>query len=390
MMTAPSDLTGDGSAALRDAMALAALARDCVASGVERRALHVRLSMVSPKLREARHQRLVREALAPVLRPTRARLYELPDGDLVALSPPPGEHLDEVRASIARLLPEIPMDTLLPVLRLPAEAARLLAVVEAALGLQLAEQVCAVEAKRTLPPPSAAEVEAALRALTTANLTSFLRHRHIWQLGAGDDEPQRICTELRPHVPDVASVLLPGRALSASPALERRFRQATERRMLAELARPAEVRALAQTCLPLSLGAVMEPEFLRLDAVLGPTGRGRLLVCISASDLLVDPDGFEMVRRLAAQRGWRLGLDDVEPAMLEFLPASRLDLAVIRLRFRPEMLSADARARDALDAALPEDRSRVILIGTDAPIAIAWAWQRSISRFMGRLLEGRP
>ena len=389
MNIASSDITWDGSAPLRDAMALAALARDCVSSGVERRALHVRLSMVSPKLREARHQRMVREALAPVLRPTRARLYELPGGDLVALSPPPGEHLDEVRASVARLLPEIPMDILVPVLRLPAEAARLLSLVEVSLGLQLVEPIQAEDAGPKLPAPSATEVEAAMRALTTANLTSFLRHLHIWQLGADDQEPQRIYTELRPHVQEVASVLMPGRALAASPALARRFRQATERRMLAELSRPQEARALANACLPLSLGAVMETEFLRLDAMLGPTGRARLMVCVSAGDVLADPGGFDMVRRLAAQRGWRLGLDDVEPAMLQLLPASRLDLAVIRLRFRPDMLAADARARDAMDAALPEDRSRVVLIGTDAPIAIAWAWQRGITRFMGRLLEAR-
>lgn len=389
MSFASPEMTWDGSAPLRDAMALAALARDCVSAGVERRALHVRLSLVSPRLREPRHQRLVREALAPVLRPTRARLYELPGGDLVALSPPPGEHLDEVRASVARLLPEIPMDTLVPVLRLPAEAARLLALVEVSLGLQLIEPEKPVDARPQLPPPSPSEVDAALRALTTANLSSFLRHVHIWQLDANGEEPQRLHTELRPHVSELASVLLPDRALAAAPALARRFRQATERRMLAELARPQEARALANASLPLSLGAVMESEFLRLDAVLGPAGRARLLVCVPASDVLADPGGFDMVRRLAVQRGWRLGLDGVEPAMLQLLPASRLDMAVTRLHFRPDMLSADARAREALDAALPQDRSRVVLMGADAPIAIAWAWQRGITRFMGRLLEVR-
>ena len=143
----------DGTAALRDAMALASLARDCVTSGVERRVLHVRLSLVPARLREARHQRLVREALAPLLRPTRARLYELPGGDLVALSPPPAEHLDETRLALSRLLPEIPTETLLPVLRLPAEAARLLTLVEASLGLDatMAEEPAA--APSTFPPP---------------------------------------------------------------------------------------------------------------------------------------------------------------------------------------------------------------------------------------------
>jgi hypothetical protein len=31
----------------------------------------------------------------------------------------------------------------------------------------------------------------------------------------------------------------------------------------------------------------------------------------------------------------------------------------------------------------------VVLLGADAPVAIAWAWQRGITCFMGRVLEAR-
>ena len=379
----------DGTAALRDAMALASLARDCVTSGVERRVLHVRLSLVPARLREARHQRLVREALAPLLRPTRARLYELPGGDLVALSPPPGEHLDETRRALSRLLPEIPIETLLPVLRLPAEAARLLTLVEASLGLDASMAEAPVAVASTLPPPTAGEVDAALRALNTANLASYLRRQGIWRLTSGTASPQPLWTELRPHLPDLAAALLPGRDLSANPALARHFRQAAERRMLAELAHPQEARAMGEACLPLSLASVTEVEFLRLDGLLGPKGRGGLLVAVSAVDLLADPGGYALLRRFALQRGWTLALDELDPSLLRLLPAARLDPAMLRLRFRPDMLAADAPSRTSLEAALPEDRDRVILTGADTPAAIAWGWQRGITRFMGRVLEAR-
>jgi hypothetical protein len=385
---APTDAAREGSAALRDATALAALARDCVTSGVERRALHVRLSLVPARLREPRHERLVREALAPILRPTRARLYELPGGDLVALAPPPGEHLDEVRRNLARLLPEIPAETLLPVLRLPAEAARLLTLVEAALGLDEAVPV-ASPPRSSAPPPSTAELDAAQRALLSANLTSFLRRQGIWRLSAGDEHPQPLWTELRPHLPDIATALLPRRNLGAQPALARRFRQAAERRMLAELAHPQEARLLGDACLPLLLGSALEAEFLRLDAALGPHGRASLLVAVPASEWLADPGGFTLLQRLSLMRGWTLALDEVEPALLRAWPGARLDHAMLRLRFRPEMLAADAAARASLDAALPEDRNRIILTGAETPAAIAWGWQRGITRFMGRVLEAR-
>lgn len=385
---APPDALWEGSAALRDATALATLARDCVTSGVERRALHVRLSLVPARLREPRHERLVREALAPMLRPTRARLYELPGGDLVALAPPPGEHLDEVRRNLARLLPEIPAETLLPVLRLPAEAARLLTLVEASLGLDAAPPV-ATAPRSDAPPPSAAELDSAQRALATANLTAFLRRQGIWRLRPGDEQPQPLWTELRPHLADLAAALLPRRSLQAHPPFARRFRQAAERRMLAELANPQEARGLGDACLPLALGSALEAEFLRLDAALGPHGRARLLLAVPAADWLADPGGYDLLRRLSLQRGWTLALDELEPALLRLWPCAAAGQAALRLRFRPEMLSADAATRASLDAALPEDRERVILTGAETPAAIAWGWQRGITRFMGRVLEAR-
>lgn len=390
----PAEAAWDGNAprdvaALRDATALAALARDCVTSGVERRVLHVRLSLIPARLREPRHERLVREALAPLLRPTRARLYELPGGDLVALSPPPGEHLEEVRLSLSRLLPEIPAETLLPVLRLPAEAARLLTLVEAALGLDEPAPEALPPAPSGLPAASAAELDAAQRGLATANLASYLRRQGIWRLAAGDAQPTSLWTELRPFLPDLAAALLPGRDLAATPALARRFRHAAERRMLAELAYPQEARQLGDACLPLGLGSALEAEFLRLDALLGPVGRPRLLVCVPAGDLLADPRGFALLRRWAQERGLTLALDEPDPGLLRMLAGGALTGMLIRLRFAPAMLAGDPAARARLDAALPEDRNQVILMGAETPAAIAWGWQRGITRFMGRVLEGR-
>lgn len=387
MNPATADLAWDGSAPMRDAMALATAARECVSSGVERRALYLRLSLLPARLREPRHLRMVREALAPVLRPTRARLYELPGGDLAVLSPPPGEHLDEVRRSLSRLMPEIATETLLPALRLPAEAARLLTLVEAALGLDISTS--APEPASGSPPPSGLEMDAALRALATSNLAAFLRRQTVWRLASGDEQAQPIWAELRPHLPDIAAALLPGRSLGATPGYARRFRHAAERRMLADLARPQEARALGETCLPLGLGAVTEAEFLRLDAVLGAKGRGHLMVCVPVEELLADPAGFALVHDLSRHRGWRIGLDEMEPALLPLLPAHRLDLPMLRLRFRPELLSGDGAARAAWDAALPADRSRVVLLGADTPVAIAWAWQRGITHFVGRVLDAR-
>lgn len=369
-----------------EALALANLVRDSVASGIERHALHLRFSTLPARLREPRHQRQMNDALAPLLRPTRARRFDLPGGDIVVVSPPPGAHLDAVRATLGRLVPEVPLDTLAPHLRLPAQAAVLLSAVEQVLGLAGAPET--PEAPLG-PPPAPAALDAALRALTGADVAAAQRRRGIWRLAPGQEEAQREWVEIRTHLPDLAERLLPGAALAACPASAQAFRRAVERRLLADLARPEEARTLPPTCLPLALGSVTEAEALRLDGALGPSGRQALAICVPLADALADPGGFARARRLAQARGWRLGLDRLEPEPMAALNPAAQAPGLLRLAFHPRFLTAGEALREAFAAALPEDRSRVTLLGADTPAAIAWAWQHGITLFAGRLFENR-
>lgn len=370
-----------------EALALAALVRDCVTSGVERRALHLRLSALPEALREPRHRQMIDEVLAPVMRPTRARRFELPGGDLVIVSPPPGQHLEEVHAALSRLLPEAQDGPLSTTMRLPTEGARLLSVVEGAMGLVLRrEPACPTD---ILPLPSATDLDAALRALATADLAASLRSHPIWRLGDGQATPAPLWTETRVHLPDLMERLLPGASLAGAPALGRLFRRAAERRLLADLARPQVARVMDPACLPLSLGSVTETEGLRFDAALGPVGREQLVICIPLSDVLADPAGAVLAARLARERGWTLGLDELEPWHLARIDLRALEPGLVRLRFRAAWLAGSVAERAALDAALPKDRDRVVLMGADAPVAIAWAWQRGITAFMGKVLDAR-
>lgn len=372
--------------ATQDALALAALARDCAASGSERRALVVRLSRLPAELREPRHQRQLRDALAPMLRPTRGRVYELPGGDVVAVAPPPGDHLDHARATLLRLLPDLPPGEFFPELRLPEQSAALLAAVEDALGLAAAAGPDGAE-NEDGPAPPPAELDAAERALASADISSFLRVSGLWRFGAEGATPERLRGEIRVHLRDLAGALLPGFSLDASSEARRRFRAAAERRLLADLARPHEARALGAVSLPLSLAAATSPEFLRLEAALGAEGRKRLLVCLDPADVFADPSGVATLLAFARLRGWALGLDDAEPDVFPLLRHGAFALA--RLRFRPSLLSGPAGARAALDAALPADRSAVLLSGADGAAAVGWAWQRGISLLHGRVVEAR-
>jgi len=389
----------DAPAAHRDALALATLARDSAVTGVERRVLHLRLSTMPAGRNRMHHQRLLREALLPLLRPTRARLFDLPSGDLVAVSPPPGEHLELVRATMLKLLgEEEETAAMAQELRLPTQAAALLAVVEAALGLggegrpagQLRAWMQAPTANpRAGKPATAADILAAEAALARADLAVHHRWQTVCALVDRGPGPKLMWRELRLAEADLEAALLPHQSLDPTPWLRRRLRARLDKRALAQWARPEDLRGFSPRALPLLPASLATEEFIRLDAMLPATLRPQLTLGFSLPDILADPDAFDIARRFARLRGYRTAVDDVEAALLPLLPPDIFGLDVLKLRFSPALLVLDGPGRAVLEASLPAERERVVLTGADEPIMVAWGWERGITHFQGRVIEQR-
>lgn len=389
-MNAPAELQ-------RDALALAAMARESAATGVERRVLHLRLSALPAHLNRLQHQRLLREALLPLLRPTRARLYDLPSGDMVAVSPPPGDYVELVRATLVRLVGEEEAGCFQE-LRLPQQAAALLGLVEGALGLGLESRAPAplrawMQAPTANPragaTPTADDILAAEAALARADLAVHHRWRDVCAVSDGTPGARPLWRELRLAEADIQAALLPGQSLAATPWLRRRLRACIDSRALAQWATPRELRDFSPRGLPLLPASVSSEAFLRLDAMLPAPLRPQLTLGFSFADILADPAGFELACRMARLRGYRTALDDIDAAQLRWLPADLWGLDVLKLRFSPALLELDAAGRAALDAMLPQPLERTVLTGADEPLAIAWGWQRGITRFQGRVVEQR-
>jgi hypothetical protein len=362
-----------------DALALAHHLRDLVAAGVVRDMLHLKLGGLAGGPRHGHHQRLVQDVLEPLLRPTRARMFALPNGDIIALAPPECRHLRVVEDQLAILFAG---EARLPFIRrrLPAEAAALLAAVEHSLDpvLPLADGAGPVEAV-ALGGSGLVAMEHALR---QANLAPFLMRRPVCRLAPGDAAPEVAWEEWQIDWAELCGVLLPGVDPGLSPALFRRLRRLADRRLLAELARPEEVPRLGRAGLRLSPETLAEPEFLRLDAALGPAGRARMVLGLSAEDALADPAGFALARDFCRARGWRVALDVAAAAALPVLPVAALRVDMVRLHWS-EALPAQA-------AALLTGRETLVLGGADRAAAIGWGWEAGITLFEGRLLRARP
>lgn len=368
------------------AASLAALVRETVSAGVERRVLLLKPSGLAPARRKSPHMALLREAWGGLRRTSRTRLFDLPRGTMVAIESPPGHHLAETHGVLAGMLEPGEVDGTLALLRLPDQAAAVLAAIEDSLGLAAAVRAASPGVGRA---PDAEEIAATERAIASADISAFVRRQRVCRLTSGGGAPDPLWEDRRPVLADVRDALLPGRDLAPVPGLARRLRRALERRLLAGLSHAEELRAVGALSMPLLIDSVTSAEFLRLDSMWPAALRGRLTIAFGAEDVAADPAGFVFARDFLAARGHRAMLEATGPAAVHALPAARAGVAAVRLRWSEALPPLGSPESEALRAAFPAERDAVVLSGVDRPAAIAWGWEMGITLFQGRLVESR-
>ncbi len=382
-MTTGAEAPPSGSA--RDAMELAALVRESVAAEAPREVLHLRLSALGPALRRPHHRRLLRDQLVGAMAVARARIFDLPNGDLVAVMRPPAALLDAAEVALAEALDpgEAPA---VRRLRLPEDAATLLTATAESLGLEPGGAPAGALPGPALAPLDSAGLAAAERALATADLASATIAQTVCRLDPDTGVTVSLWEDRRIAWPMLAALLLPGRDLAGAPALARRLARAGEARLLAELARPAAQAEWRAVGLPLAPATLEGPGFARFAAAL-PAGRAaQVTIGLRPGELLADPGALARLVPGLRERGFRLALDDAAAELCALLPPDRLGLDLIRLRWSPALPGGVPEAVGALLGAAPE---RVVLVGVDRPAAIAWGWEAGIRLFQGPLVERR-
>ena len=372
------------------AVELAALARETVSADVARRAMLLSLHRLGPARRKPAQVQMLRETFDPLRRNARIKVFELPNGDLAAVAPPPAPLLDQVRARLGELLDEGEARDAITDLRLPDEAAALLAAVEHALGL-----AAAAAAPRQGPPPDSRPaldgdgLASAEQRIANLDIEPFLRTEWVCRVVAEGGAPELVWQERRLRLDALGESLLPGKDLGASPWLQRRLRRAAERRLLASLARAEEIRAMRPLALPLTLDGVTAPEFLKLDSVLPVALRGAVTILFEGAELLAEPQAAALARDWLRLRNHRMGLDLAAIGAVPLLPPARIGHQVLRLTWHEGLPGLGSEPAEQLREAVAAGPGHVVLAGVDRPAAIAWGWEMGISLFQGRLIEQR-
>jgi hypothetical protein len=358
--------------------ALARLVGECVASGIERRALRLRLSAIEASWAKPENRRLVQHALEPLIMADRARHFELADGDVVVVwrgeaEPALQQVLRIFHALFDGLSSELPPAALAEVLALPRDAALLIR--------PEPDPAPTIAARADTRPPIDPTMLASIeRVLAQASVARFARRRPICH--ALPDGRLVLAWEKRfLSIGELGAALAPGHDLQADPWLFRRLTRTLDRRMLALLAAPAELVGARPFALNLNVGSVLSPEFLRFDAALPTALRGQVHLDLPAAEIVSDLPAFVFARDFARRRGYRLAMHGVTLKLMPVLSAERLGLDFVRLRWEAD--AADGRS------VVPE-RERVVLGHTDTPQALAWGRAQGLALFEGRAVAPSP
>ena len=350
-----------------DGAALATLASDCAALGIRRRIVLLRLppSLRRPSRGAAR--RGMQELMAPLASADRGQMFLLPGYHLAAAwRENPRDSQGAARQTIETLrealaaCPDGAEGEIL-ILGLPEEAAQVQAFLS---GLDLPLPAPPQAAGETLDQAELVALEAAL---AHADLARFVRRSTVWRLA--EDGLSLAWEHRRLDLDDLAASLSPGRDLAAEPWLYARLARTLDRRMLALLADPLEVRGASPFAIDLSPASILDAAFTKFDRALPRDLRGRVVLRLPPAELGLAPDQLAPALRAAQGRGYRTMVAAPDAVAAALFPRGRTGAELAEIPW------------PATTPPAPPDR--VVLTGVSGRAALDWAAEHGIGYVTG-------
>jgi hypothetical protein len=370
-----------------DNEALVDVLRQSELSGASRRALLLHTDRLPPALAKPHHLRLAQEALNNLRVADRALFFELSRGrSAVVWRSRAADDVAETLEGLARLVADQPggktptLDELVSLYDLPQQAVWLLD--------ELAEEA------PTRPPAPTRKLDvqqlAGLEgALSQADLSQFARWRSVVQIvPAGPPaaalariETKAVWEERYFAVHAIASGLYPDRGVKADPWLFRRLTRTLDRRMLAMLSVPSDVRGLGALAVSLNVATILGADFLRFDETLPAALRGQVILNLRPADMLADPVAFLFARDFARARQYRLGLVGATLALLELFDLEDAAFDYVQVKLASDIKAAPEKLRGLVPRG-----TTLVATELDRASDIRWAASQGITLGRGRAL----
>lgn len=388
-MSAATDRRSGSAAEMNSAVALSIAVRDAVALGEERLVLMLRFSALPRARRLGTQAELLRASWEPLNSTARVRSFKLPGGDLVAIGlPNAAADLEYHQKVLFSMLEEEEASRAVQMLRLPTQAAAVLAKVHESLGFTTA--LGAIDLQRDdAQEADGAAIAAVERSLAGVDISTFTRRQRVMSLEPGGANTRLMWEDRRVNLAEICERLMEKPDLILPKAYAERLLGAVDARQISSLARPQELRDMRATAIPLRIESVFSAAFLRLDTIIPQSQRQKLLLAFNASDILAAPRQFFLARNFLKARGYPLILEASGPLAAAALPCRRAGFTYLRLMWSEDFPTRESGAEALLRDKLANPAEHVVLAGADTPAAIAWGWEAGIRLFQGRLIESQ-
>jgi hypothetical protein len=356
-----------------DHIALAALVDECISLRIPRQVLLLELPGTLPRPLRPNLRRLLADQLEPFALADRARHFGLPDSHVALVWRAHRDDALEQSAERLRVLLSDATDATdcVTLCHLPADGEQIQAFLRRVTAPRDNARKAAPARKLNV-----AELAGIEQALSSADVARFVRRSRVWQFGHGGLLPR--WDHRRLDLIELAAALAPGFDLAADPWLYRRLARTLDRRMLALLGDPTEVRGAGPFIIDLDIDTILHPAFLRFDASLPLALRGEVMLRLSPADLVQDPAGFLRARELARARAYRLLLGGGDPRLAALFPPARSRIEMVEV------------AWPLAEPPLPG--RHLLLTGANNLEALEWAVQHDVALVSGSAADaaGRP
>jgi hypothetical protein len=331
----------------------------------------------------------LRASWEPLNSTARVRSFKLPGGDLVAIGlPNAAADLEYHQKVLFSMLEEEEASRAVQMLRLPTQAAAVLAKVHESLGFTTA--LGAIDLQRDdAQEADGAAIAAVERSLAGVDISTFTRRQRVMSLEPGGANTRLMWEDRRVNLAEICERLMEKPDLILPKAYAERLLGAVDARQISSLARPQELRDMRATAIPLRIESVFSAAFLRLDTIIPQSQRQKLLLAFNASDILAAPRQFFLARNFLKARGYPLILEASGPLAAAALPCRRAGFTYLRLMWSEDFPTRESGAEALLRDKLANPAEHVVLAGADTPAAIAWGWEAGIRLFQGRLIESQ-
>lgn len=375
-----------------------------------RRAVHVRLSLLSPANRREHHLRIVMNTFEPLLRKFEGQIFRMWNDDIiVAVKDALVAEIDDYVVKLRFLFSEDPL------LSQETQPGRefcawydmakdhpkfLKAAQDFAAGAaqhrkrMIAAHATASSGKNagatvlkpltTLTPVLLDRFETSLRGL---DLSTIIERQMICALQP-DGKPKPIMCEHFVSIQALQNRLLPGVDCLSDRWLFQHLSQSLDLRILAALPEMTKPNSLPIT-LNINISTILSAEFLKFDTAIRRIGQQAMVLELQSIDLFADMGSYVFARDFAHERGYGLALDSLNHLTFPLMDRAKLKLDFEKIQWSPEIVrDIGGDRREAFVQAIQQaGTSRVILCRCDDQSAIDFGRDVGISLFQGRHLD---